>query len=102
MSLNPTGPISAEEMQRIAELPYGKAVTELRKHDPLWGRSSGEAFPWRVRFVETVQMEGFVTVQAKTEKEAIEAAEALAEAGKVTCDNFISSDDMDLDYAEPA
>lgn len=99
---NPTGPISQEEMQRIAELPYGMAAPELRKHDPLWGRSSGEAFPWRVRFVETVQMEGFVTVQAKTEKEALDAAGSLAAAGKVICDSFVSSDDMDIGWAEPA
>lgn len=97
-----TGPISPERLQEIAELPYGKATAELRKHDPLWGRSTGETFPWRVRCVESVRMRGYVTVDAANEEAAIAAAHALAEAGKVTCDDFVDSDGIDVEWAEPA
>lgn len=102
MNGSPTGPLTAAQMQALAEAPAGVALRTLRQHDPLWGRPAGETFPWRVSFTETVRMRGYVTVQASTEEEAIEAAEALAGQGKVTCDSFVSSEDIELEWAEPA
>lgn len=102
MSDYPFGPLSPAEFQEAVDAPFGKAVGILRKHDPLWGRSTGEAFPWRVRVVETVRMAGHVTVQAVSEEEAIKAAEALIDANKVTCDDFVDTDDVEITWVRPA
>lgn len=87
MSINPTGPVSAEELRRIADLPYGKAVDELRKHDPFWGRAEGEKIKWRVRYTERVTMRGSVTVEAASEEEAVKIADKLTDEGKINFDD---------------
>lgn len=97
MSLNPTGPISQEELQRIADLPYGQAGAALRQHDPLWGTTAGDADAqpplrkWRVKFHQEVVMRGFVEVDARTEDEAIHNAELLP---NITCDDFAEEGSM--------
>lgn len=80
-----SGPISPEELKALADAPYGKAAVELRKYDPLWGKLSRDAddpqpvIAWNVCLSQEVTMRAHVTVEARTEEEAMEIAENLSE-----------------------
>lgn len=78
MTHKATGPISPEEMQRIADLPYGMAAVELRKHDPLFGKKEGDKLEWRVRLSGTGSITATTIVEASSEAEAMDIAECRA------------------------
>jgi hypothetical protein len=100
-----TGPISPEELQRIASLPYGHAQHELQKHDPLWGKLSrdddapAKPIKWKVFVTQQVTMEAYAHVEAATEEDALEIARTMRE-GEFSWD-FNSSDSVEVQYAEP-
>lgn len=74
-----SGPISPEELQALAELPYGRAAVELQKHDPLWGTTSGDAAikTWKVTVNKADPMKATVFVQAPTEAGARSLVNAM-------------------------
>jgi hypothetical protein len=100
-----SGPITVDELKALADAPYGKAGETLRKHDPLWGRFSGDLDDpapirkWRVFVTQEVTMEAYVTVEARTEEEACEIAECLP-AGEFSWDHN-SSGGVWANHAEP-
>lgn len=94
---HPFGPLSATEFQQAVEAPFGVATKILQKHDPLWGKTAGDAeeLPplktWRVKLRQEVTMEGSFDVEARTEEEAFLLAAALPNIdGKM--DRFIDAD----------
>ncbi|GHA15383.1 hypothetical protein GCM10007989_07690 [Devosia pacifica] len=103
MSHPATGPISPDELRRIADMPYGAAQAELQKHDPLWGklpREEGEQIEWKVFVTQEVTMEAFVRVTAASAEEAMEIAETMPE-GDFSWD-YNSSGSVYAQDAEPA
>lgn len=96
-----SGPISPDELKSLADLPYGQATIELRKHDPLYGVKPGQKIEWIVRVSCETKMEGYVTVKADSEEEAIRKAERVPAS---TIDwNFSGYDDEEVEacHAEP-
>ncbi|MBO9589577.1 hypothetical protein [Devosia sp.] len=105
MSHPVSGPISPEELQRIAELPYGKASAELRKHDPAWGLTTADNpnIKWDVVLIASVPVTTVVTVEAPDEK----TAQKLAMATKVhrndwEVDTYASIEDIEVESTVPA
>lgn len=96
-----SGPISPEELQAIAELPYGQAAVELRKHDPAWGKAprDGGKIRWTVFCTQRVIMEAEVMVEAETEEEAMDLVADMRE-GDLNWD-YNSSEDFEVESAEP-
>lgn len=99
-----SGPISVEELKALAELPFGQAEAELRKHDPLWGKPAKDhdeqkPIKWKVFVTQEVTMEAFVTVEAVSEEEAMEIAETMSE-GELSWD-YNSSDSIVAQHAVP-
>jgi hypothetical protein len=81
MSQSPTGPISQEQMQALAESPaFGVATAELRKHDPFWGRADGEKIRWRVTIYSKALMKATAFVEASSEDEANKLADAIEDS----------------------
>lgn len=72
-----TGPIPRDEFSKLVVAPYGQALKEIRKYDPLYGRITGEKFKWAVRFTREVEEEGWGYVEAATEEEVIELGKKL-------------------------
>lgn len=96
------GPLSQEEFKALVETPYGVAKLEIQKHDPLWGRDEpapGEKRKWRVTLTQCVTMSGLVTVEAETEEEAEELAQAIPDS-KINWD-YEDSDPPEVDSVEP-
>lgn len=100
-----SGPISPEELQAIAELPYGKAAEALRKHDPAWGMASADNpnIKWDVLLVGTAPVSTVVTVEAPDEK----TAKKIAMATKTSradweVETFSGIDDVEVESVEPA
>ncbi len=84
------GPLSQEEFKALVEAPYGAAKLAIQKHDPLWGRDEpdpGEKRKWRV------------TVEAETEEEAEELAQAIPDS-QINWD-YEDSDPPEVDSVEP-
>lgn len=73
-----SGPISPEELQRIAELPYGQAQRELRKHDPMYGVKPGDKIKFTVELVTHARLRAYTTVEAESEEEAMKIAEKIS------------------------
>lgn len=99
-----TGPISPEELQRIASLPHGKAGEALRKHDPAWGLASADnpILKWEVTLTANVPAYAMVEVEAATEAEA----RKLALSMKVPrldweVDDYGYADDIEVDEVTP-
>lgn len=99
MSHPATGPISPAEMQALADAPYGKAAEVLRKHDPFFGRDTGERIPWKLKLSRDVRQTATITVMAASEEEA--EAEAEREIYTVDWDTD-GDDDFDILEAIPA
>jgi len=74
-----TGPLSREEFAALIAAPAGVALRAIRKHDPMWGRATGEAVKWKVRFSREVRYteEGYATVEASSGEEALEIAASI-------------------------
>ena len=89
-----SGPITPEELQRIAELPYGKAAEALRKHDPVWGLATAEKpnIKWEVTLTGTFYGTATVQVEASTQ----------ADAQRLALDMEIPRRDWEMDrYSAP-
>jgi hypothetical protein len=80
MTTTSTGPITREKLFELAAAPYGEALKEIRKIDPLWGFAPGEKIKFRVTASRYAREEGFATVEAETEEEAKELADKLKES----------------------
>lgn len=72
-----TGPFSRDEFSALVNAPYGQAWKAIRKHDPLFGRTSGERFKWLVTLEQDCPMRAHAFVEACSEDEARELAENL-------------------------
>lgn len=96
-SIDPvTGPLSREELRKLANAPFGTAIKEIRKFDPMYGRAPGEKIEWKV--ICKSNMEGRAYVKAASKKEA----EALAD--KLGCNDVdwgTYSDDFEILSIEP-
>jgi len=103
MSVNPFGPLSAEEFQKAVDAPYGLAGDILRKADPLWGRSfpEGEKSRWKVVFHQQVTMSATAYVEAASEEEAAAIAEHF-DTSKLTFDRYVDSGDDEIASVEKA
>jgi hypothetical protein len=89
MSHPATGPITPEEMARIAALPYGKAHEELRKHDPAWGLATADnpILKWEITLSGSAPVYALVEVEAADEETA----------RKLALRERVPSSDWDLD-----
>jgi hypothetical protein len=103
MSTNPFGPLTPEQFQSAVDAPYGGAAEILRRHDPMWGKftGDGEKIKWKVRLHQQVTMQAVTYVEAATEEEA-EALAALIDTGALTFDTFIVADDGEILDVVPA
>jgi hypothetical protein len=99
-----TGPISPEEMARIAALPYGKAHEELRKHDPAWGLATADnpVLKWEVTLTSMVPAYTLVEVEAATEQEARKIALGTKVArSEWEVDDYGYAEDIEVDEITP-
>lgn len=100
MQQDPTfGPLSREKLFDLAAAPFGEALKEIRKHDPLYGLQVGETIKWRVRAVRQARETGFAYVDADTAENAQRLAEALTE--DKFCWECDDADDFDIESVEP-
>jgi hypothetical protein len=100
-----SGPISPEELRAIADLPYGKAGAELRKHDPAWGLGSAENpnIKWDVVLVGSAPVTTVVTVEAPDEATAKKAAMSIrVHRSDWEIDTYSRIEDIDVESVEPA
>lgn len=65
-----TGPFSREEFAKLVSAPFGEALKEIRKYDPLWGRTAGEKIKWRIVFSRQITERAEKIVEAQTLEEA--------------------------------
>lgn len=80
------GILSKEEFFKLHAMPHGAAAKEIRKKDPLWGRTSGNADdmrPYKIKATATctiyqTESQTF-TVSACSEEQAKEIAGELAD-----------------------
>lgn len=87
MSNDPsTGPIPRDKFKELVDAPFGAAAKEIRKYDPMFGRSEGETIKWRVTVQRDAHDTGTIYIDAKDEDEACELAEEASES------------DVDWDY----
>lgn len=102
MKLDPsTGPISRDEFAALIAAPFGEARKAIRKHDPLWGRETGEVIKWEVRYSRKVREEGYATVEAATLKEAEKLADKVP-CSQISWDIGDSyDDDVEIESVEP-
>jgi len=93
------GPLSREKLQELSAAPYGEALKEIRKHDPLFGLREGETITWRVRATRQAREYGYANVDAASQEEATRIAEKLDEANfSWDCDD---ADEFEIDTVEP-
>ncbi len=101
MRLDPvTGPMSREEFAEAVNAPFGEARKAIRKHDPLWGRETGEMIKWEIKFTRTVHEVGFATVEATTEKEAEKLADKIPES-QISWDVGDDCGDIEIEDVSP-
>lgn len=75
-----SGPMPREEFQKLVDAPYGAALTEIRKYDPLYGRKPGEKIKWRVTLEREIAEVGTAYIEAETKEDAEKLADKLTEA----------------------
>lgn len=91
-----SGPISPDELKRIAELPFGRAGVELRKHDPAWGLGSADNpnIKWEVTLTAMMPVSTIVEVEAPDEATA--KKEALKSRLDWESDSFSGPEDIEI------
>lgn len=99
-----SGPISPEELKALAELPYGKAQDELRKHDPAWGLSTPDKplIKWAVTLTANMPVYAEVEVEAPDEATARKMALQMDIPDRDWERDFSSPDDIDVESLESA
>lgn len=95
-----TGPLSREKLHELADAPFGAALKEIRKFDPLYGIRDGDLVKWRVKATRMAREDGVAEVEAAS----IEGAKRLAE--ELDADDFdwdeFNSDIGDLEIEDVA
>jgi len=101
-----SGPISPDELRRIAELPYGKAAEELRKHDPAWGLATQDNPHIKWTVTVTAMRPVYTEIEVEAPDEAAAKKLALREADGVgrydwEDDDTYSVEDIRVESVEP-
>lgn len=95
-----SGPLTRDELRALTEAPYGAAVKEIRKHDPLFGLKEGEKIAWRV--TASARMVGTAHVKAASKEEAEREADELNDAAFDWEPASWPYDDVEITSVEPA
>lgn len=93
------GPLSREKLQDLAAAPFGAALKEIRKHDPLYGLREGETIKWCVKATREAKEVGYAYVDADSLENATRMTESLTEASFSW--NCCEADDFEIDSVEP-